>query len=146
MQIRVSVTDFPGLTFHDPDGHVREGVTLAVQRGEELVFLTRGDAASATFELHATPITTEDGWDLRGPYVHGKRGDRFLYLVWTEQIGLHTSRFRRAKLLFRDVPAEVLRAAIEGGGLEARLRLTDRRGGPVCASVRPPAIAWSALP
>ena len=33
-----------------------------------------------------------------------------------------------------------------GRRLLARVRLTDARGNPVCARVRPPAITWSARP
>ena len=142
MKIQVVCSAFPGRRFVDPDGTVRAAVTLGVQRDKEVVFLTPGDAPSATFELEATPVQTEDGWDLRGPYVHGKRGDRFLYLCWVDQVGPHSHGFRRAKLLFRDVPEDVM-AAIAGGGLVATLPLTDKRGGPVCASVRPPTLQWS---
>jgi len=42
------------------------------------------------------------------------------------------------------VPAEVLREAIGRGALVGRVGLTDRKGNPLCASVRPPTIDWSA--
>ena len=52
--------------------------------------------------------------------------------------------FRRAKLLFGDIPTGLLRAAHEGGGvLVGRLGLTDAYGGPRCARVRPPDIVWT---
>jgi hypothetical protein len=51
--------------------------------------------------------------------------------------------FRRAKLMLADVPDHVLAAAAECGLLVGRLSLSDPSGAPLCASVRPPAIAWS---
>jgi hypothetical protein len=53
--------------------------------------------------------------------------------------------FRRAKLQLDAVPAGIMAAAIERGELVGRLALTDDDGWPVCASVRPPRITWSAL-
>lgn len=54
--------------------------------------------------------------------------------------------FRRAKLQLDAVSPELLRSAAEQGWLIARVRLTDEKGGPTCASVRPPLISWSAGP
>jgi hypothetical protein len=52
--------------------------------------------------------------------------------------------FRRAKLWLEAVPATVVEAAIASGVLVGRLGLTDPRGNPVCASIRPPLIEWCA--
>ncbi len=52
--------------------------------------------------------------------------------------------FRRAKLWLNAAPPQVLDAAVAGGLLVGRLGLTDPKGDPVCASVRPPLIEWSA--
>jgi hypothetical protein len=52
--------------------------------------------------------------------------------------------FRRAKLWLEAVPPQVLASAAERGTLVGRLTLTDAKGNPVCASVRPPLIEWSA--
>jgi hypothetical protein len=52
--------------------------------------------------------------------------------------------FRRAKLLLDAEPPAVLRDAVAHGVLVGRLGLTDAKGHPTCASVRPPRIVWSA--
>jgi hypothetical protein len=80
------------------------------------------------------------GDDVTGPYVEGRPGGRFVYLSWTQD----GTMFRRAKLMLDGVPAEVLAAADRDGTLVARLGLTDARGGPLCAAVRPPVVRWSA--
>jgi hypothetical protein len=52
--------------------------------------------------------------------------------------------FRRAKLVLTDVQPDTIAAAQRSGLLVARLGLTDAKGHPVCARVRPPAVQWSA--
>lgn len=81
-----------------------------------------------------------EGPDLRGPYVHGRRGARFLYLSWVHAPG---GMFRRAKLVLDSVPGDLLAAG--GPGLRGRVGLTMSDGSPLCAAVRPPQISWSAL-
>ena len=52
--------------------------------------------------------------------------------------------FRRAKLQLDGVPAEVFDLVLATGRpLVGELGLTDGKGMPVCASVRPPGIRWS---
>jgi hypothetical protein len=83
--------------------------------------------------------------DLKGPYIQGPPGGRFIYLNWgtVDAPGTFTM-FRRAKLRLDAVPADVLRSAHEQGTLVARVILTDSNGNPTCASVGPPHLAWSA--
>jgi hypothetical protein len=52
--------------------------------------------------------------------------------------------FHRAKLRLDAVPDEVMTAAIDGDVLIGRLGLTDDKGWPLCATVRPPQIEWFA--
>jgi hypothetical protein len=51
--------------------------------------------------------------------------------------------FRRAKLMIGDIEPEMLSAAARDDGvLVASLSLTDERGGPRCARVKPPVVSW----
>ena len=52
--------------------------------------------------------------------------------------------FRRAKLMLDGVPPDVLRRAVETGTLNGRIGLTDEKGNPSCAAMRPPLIEWTA--
>ncbi len=113
------------------------GVTVGLQRGREVVQQFPAEGSAVTWTLDAQLLGTE----LRGPYVHGKPGARFLYLSWQQQ---GSGMFRRAKLMLDAVPPELLDQA-EHGGLAARLSLAMPDGTPVCASVRPPRIHWSAF-
>lgn len=52
--------------------------------------------------------------------------------------------FRRAKLMLAAVDPATLDAARRHGRLIGRLTLTDDRGHPLGAAVRPPLITWPA--
>ncbi|HET6214820.1 MAG TPA: DUF5990 family protein, partial [Micromonosporaceae bacterium] len=86
----------------------------------------------------------DGGLDFTGPYVHGRAGDRFLYLSWGTVDGAGTfEMFRRAKIRFADIDAGLMRDSMAGGTvLVGRLALTDRSGHPLCARVRPEWIDW----
>ncbi len=140
LNLRIVGHTLPGLRFHEC-----EPVYLGVQRGSDVVYLTPGDAGEAVFEMTVEAVRRDDGdLDFRGPFVHGKRGDRFLYLSWGV-LGPdgRFAMFRRAKLRFSDIAApDIDRALATGDTLAGALSLTGDRGGPLCAAVRPPRIRW----
>jgi hypothetical protein len=94
--------------------------------------------------MDCTAVALTSGTDLKGPYIQGPPGGRFIYLSWgTVDAGSFTL-FRRAKLWLDAVPPAVIAAALDTGLLVGRLGLTDRTGNPTCGAVRPPGVAWSA--
>lgn len=140
LAVRILGLNLPGLGF---DGH--RAVHLGVQRGSEVVDIVPGDSPIAVFDFTIRIVDVGDGeLDFRGPYVHGRRGERFTYLSWGELGGDGAfAMFRRAKLHLSAIEPALLRQALRPGSrLEAELSLTDGRGGPLCASVRPPVITW----
>ncbi|MDF6040871.1 DUF5990 family protein [Streptomyces sp. JH14] len=155
MRIRIDAVDLPGLTCRPsvaPDGDVSTygNIHVAVQRRDrraELLDPQPGDAASATWTLECATVASPTGTDVKGPYVQGRPGGRFIYLSWgtVDASGAFTM-FRRAKLMLDAVPSEVLDAAARGGLLVGRLGLTDACGAPLCSRVVPPAVAWTAEP
>jgi hypothetical protein len=127
--------DLPGAT---GAGHDRIGVALQVRA--EPVGVVPGDAAHARWETEVSLV----GDDFRGPAVHGRRGERFVYLTWGDLSGGGFAMFRRAKLVLSGIdPALVAAAAADGSCLVADVVLTDESGGPRCARVDPPAVRWS---
>ena len=132
--------DFPGAR------NVHVGVQRKDRR-DELLGLTPGDAPSARWAFEATATPAAGGFDLTGPYIQGRPGARFIYLSWgtVDDDGTFTM-FRRAKLWLDAIDAVTLNAARRYGSLIARLELTDAKGHPLCAAVRPPLIRWSAAP
>ncbi|MEU1268622.1 DUF5990 family protein [Streptomyces sp. NPDC005799] len=155
LRIRIDAVDLPGLTCSprvSGGGSVQtyRNVHVAVQRRarpKELLDIQPGDAASATWTLSSTTAAMPTGTDIKGPYVQGRPGERFIYLSWgtVDEPGTFTM-FRRAKLLLGAVPDDVLASAVHTGLLVGRLGLTDAHSCPLCARVVPPAIAWTAEP
>jgi hypothetical protein len=149
MEIRIEASDLPGIACGpsvDFPGYTN--IHVGVQRRDkpaELLDLHPGDAPSAVWVLECRANVTPAGVDVSGSHVQGRRGARFIYLSWGMVAGAgEFSMFRRAKLMFDAIDAEVVDAAARSGLLIARLGLTDAKGHPLCAAVRPPLIEWSA--
>ena len=117
---------------------------VGIQKGDEVLGDVPGDAPEAFFTATVQLRTGEDGaTDFGGPYVFGKKGERFLYLCWGERVGGVWQGFRRAKIQLLHAPAEVWRSALaENRAVLAHLELTDAKGGPKCASLKPGEVEW----
>ncbi len=113
--------------------------------GEMLLGLTAGDAPAAVWSIDCDAEVTSAGVDFKGRHIQGRPRERFIYLSWgtIDQGGTFTL-FRRAKLWLDAIDADVIDAALRSRLLVARLGLTDAKGHPRCAAVRPPLVAWSA--
>jgi len=138
--VRVAGVNLPGRNWT-----CYENIHAGIQRRAESIDLVPGDAGEAVWEFEVD--VTADG-DFRGPYVHGKRGERFLYISWGAVDGAGGfTMFRRAKLMLAAIDAGTIAEATQAGHrLDGTLALTNGKGGPVCAAVRPPAISWTAAP
>jgi hypothetical protein len=152
VQIRIEASDLPGRScspsLDRPGGHsnIHAGVQRR-NRPDELLDLVPGDAPSATWTLDCKATASSTGVDLTGPYIQGRPGGRFIYLSWGTIDEAHGFKmFRRAKLQLDAVPPAILDTAVDCGLLVGRLGLTDPKGNPLCAAVRPPGIDWSAAP
>ena len=148
MLIRIEAHDLPGRSCgpspERPGGH--HGIEVGVQRKNqpgELMGQVSAAVESVTWELEATHVGSGVA-DFRGPYISGPPGARFIYLSWgvVEEPGSF-EMFRRAKIMLDGIPAEVMAAAQVSGVLVGRLGLTDPKGNPTCAAVRPPQIEWT---
>jgi hypothetical protein len=144
VRITIHGRNLPGRRFRS-DGVLLDNVHVGLQERSDPVGLVRGDAARATWPAEVRIEVTDAGTlDFRGPAVHGKRGERFLYLTWgqVESDGSF-AMFRRAKLMLDRIDPELVRkVAREGQELSAVVDLTDDFGCPRCARVDPPAISW----
>jgi uncharacterized protein DUF5990 len=137
VHLRIVGMDLPGPTCgpssDQPEGY-RE-IEVGVQRGKEVVGVVPADAKRATWDLD---LEVRNG-RLSGPYVQGRGDQRFIYLSWGERKDGEHLMFRRAKLMLEHLDPEV----VDGHTVEARLGLTDGKGNPRCAAVRPPDITWT---
>ncbi|MEU4473991.1 DUF5990 family protein [Micromonospora sp. NPDC023888] len=145
MRIRIDGSDLPGRRAGaEADALRLRNVHVGVQRKAEVVDRVPADAERAAWSFEVSSREVDGMLDVGGPWVHGRPGARFLYLGWGAETEDGFAMFRRAKLMFTDIPTDLLRAAHEGGGvLVGRVGLTDATGGPICARVHPPAVDWT---
>jgi hypothetical protein len=152
--------DLPGRSCNpEPDGTGHDNVHVALRSDVkerpglivpeapwQAAEAVRGDAATARWELEINVLRYDDGFDFGGPFVRGDRTDRHLNLVWGDVRADGTFvLFRGAKLRLVDIDRALIEQVTQPDHvLVARVRLTDQRGNPICARVRPPDIAWSA--
>jgi hypothetical protein len=167
LSIVIEGTGLPGLSCQpEPDGTAHRNIHVAlstkargIAEGQSWLSVPLkpglaaspfpGDAGETRWEVTVTVRgSADDGYDFTGPAVGGDRTDRHLGLVWGDVPGDGTLHmFRGAKLRLVDVPPGLITEAMRPGRhLVARVRLTDDRGNPVCARLRPSHLTWSAEP
>ena len=136
MLLQIEGYHLPGRTWRSSD-HYYDNVHVGIQVGKEPRELVRGDAETSSWTIPIEVVTREGEIDFRGAAVHGRRGDRFVYLIWGD-VGQDGSfaMFRRAKLMLADLAL----LAATADTVIARVDLTDGCGGPRCARLRAPAL------
>ena len=136
----VSVT----LVASDPPFGAADGVLFGLQ-SKHGVDDPMPATASTDFRTAIHVRATPDGVDFGGEHIHGRSGDRFIYLSWglpdqTEPFVM----FARAKIKLANIPSDLLERAREHGqGLRAELQATNAKGQPASGTIIPPAIRWS---
>lgn len=148
--VRIEGFDLPGQTCGPgpdfPDGHQNIHVAVQGRKGQQdLLGLVPADVTSTTWTLDCELVSPPPAVDLRGPQIQGSPGKRFVYITWGVVEPSNPFRmFRRAKIWLDTIPDDTLHAASESGLLIGRLGLSDGKGWPIGAAVRPPRILWSA--
>lgn len=139
LDLQLVCTHFPDLPYEG-----RENVFLGIQHKKEILAETPASATEKTFHLQLKVSKGKTGApNFTGPYVFGKTGDKFLYLVWFIKVKTQNEGFRRAKIKLQDLSWEQIQNAIARKyPIRAKLTLTDAKGGPICASIKPPFIEW----
>jgi hypothetical protein len=129
---------------HRPPGRrfgLYENVHVGLQVRSQPLGLVPGDTPDPQWSAAVEVVPCNGEVDFRGPAVHGRRGERFLYLTWGELRGEQFDMFRRAKLILADCGADLSTARVV-----ADVDLSDEHGSPRCARVQPPAVRWSSTP
>ena len=136
--------DLPGRNFCDPDGSPLTDVHVGIQIRNSAEDLVPGDADFAEWQVEVKVIVDAPGGiEFRGPAVHGKRGDRFLYLTWGNVADGEFEMFRRAKLMLGQIDPLIVRTAhLEHRSLVGMIALSDACGAPRCGRVDSPDLKW----
>jgi len=145
--LRIRCRNLPAAPFGE-----RTGVRLGVQQGrEEVVGDVSADRDEATF---AVPVFVKQSRpsdrpgedpDFSGPYVQGRRGERFLYLCWGERRdGAAWDGFGRAKLSLKGLGQGLLDTVLRTQEqVEVVLDMTDKAGRPICGTIPENRIFWT---
>jgi hypothetical protein len=138
--IEIICNNLPGSKWDE-----RGPIYLGIQKGKEIK-----DARSADAErIRFNPVLrvrghTDGSANFLGPFAHGPRGGRFIYLVWAVMSGeTPVAMAGRIKILLDHIEwANVQRAAAKGQSIKVTIPLTSEKGRPVFASVRPDRAKW----
>lgn len=144
--------NLPGISFTESQGALvhREPVYLGIQRKNEVIDLVPGNARRAVFSFQVDVISNSTArLDFRGPFVHGKKGDRFLYLSWGDlRKDGSFSMFRRAKLRLSQIDGRDLQTVLSSHStcmVRCRINLKGEDGGPICGSIVQKKSEWRFL-
>jgi len=124
----------------------RGPVYLGLQKDKDLVDAEPLNAKRLVFRPVLEARKEGDGTaSFHGPFAHGPRNERFIYLVWAiQERGKPTQVFGRIKLHLNHIGWEdIENAGARKKTLRVTLPLTKAKGKPVLASVRPDAARWS---
>ncbi len=135
--VRIVGDGGPGRSCPGPDG-----IALGIQREQEVLDAVPSSSDEIRFDAGIEVVHGDHTLDFRGPYVHGPKGERFLYLAW---VGIRDGEIvARIKLRLGDIDPGLLATALrDGGTLVATLPLVNAQGKPASGSVRPPVVQWS---
>lgn len=139
IQFQVVCTDLPAQT-----GSVG-ALRLGLQVGSAVVQDVETDVESATFRADV-----EVGRNRRtgmpqffGPIVQGPTDAQFIYLSWGLRDGETWTIVRRAKLPLAGIGWDLIQQATIGHApLSLQLNMTDPKGQPLAASIKPHLIQW----
>ncbi|HSB12279.1 MAG TPA: DUF5990 family protein [Blastocatellia bacterium] len=148
LTIEVVCRHLPGIRFddsHNPAGVVYEPVHLGIQKGNEVTGAVPGNRKTVIFRPAFKIGKQPDGSpNFLGPFAKGKPSERFFYLSWgvVDNAG-HFAMFRRAKIHLNHLSWEPIRDAISSNRpIRVIIDMTDKKGGPLCASVRRDRADW----
>ena len=138
--IEIVCTNLPG---EEWDGH--STLRLGIQRDDEIIEAASAGLTRVVFRPVLRARRNTDGSaNFLGAFVHGPRTERFIYLVWAIVQGkLLVRMVGRVKLHLNHIKwASVEKAASGKKSIRVTLDLTNAKGKPVMASVRPDVAKW----
>lgn len=141
LTILLHCIELPGAAFEG-----RNAIRLGIQKGTIVIDDVPGDVETITFTC---PMRVERNANtgkpnFLGPFAQGTPQERFIYLCWGERNAVGWAGFRRAKIHLKDISwASVEHTLSTGEPMEASIRMTDKKGEPLCASVKKEQIEWA---
>lgn len=140
LTVRLRCIDLPGREFKG-----RSNIRLGVQKSKDVIEDVFADAEEVIFtcSLRVERNAATGKPNFLGPYAQGTPAERFLYLCWGERkVGVWDG-VGRAKIHLKEIEwSSVENVIATGEPLEAIIKMTDKKGGPLCASVPRDKLTW----
>jgi hypothetical protein len=140
IMIEIVCTELPGAG--------NKSLHLGIQRDEAITEAAPADSKQIVFKPTLRARCNADGSvNFLGPFAHGPKAERFIYLTWATTNGkVPTAMVGRIKLHLNHIPwAAVEKAAGRDRPIRVSLALTNAKGNPVMASVRPDLAKWQLI-
>jgi hypothetical protein len=118
---------------------------LGIQRDQVITEAAPADAKRIVFRPTLRALRNGDGSvNFLGPFAQGPKSERFIYLNWATTNGKElTAMVGRIKLHLNHIKWAAVRKAAQGNKpIRVKLALTNAKGNPVMASLRPDAAQW----
>lgn len=148
LKLKVICTRLPGIRFEDPYGGkltIYEPVYLGIQQGQEVINQVPANRHRVTFHPEFKIGEKSDGSpNFLGSFAQGSPRDRFFYLSWgvVKSAG-EFEMFRRLKIRLGHLNWSEINHALESEEpIVVKLRLTDGKGGPLCATPDASLMTW----
>jgi hypothetical protein len=140
--LEIVCTHLPG---EEWDG--QRTLSLGIQRGNEMVEPASAGSKRVVFQPVLRARRNTDGSaNFLGEFAHGPRTERFIYLIWAVIQGPASGRMvGRIKLHLNHIKWATVEKTVGGKKpkpIRVTLDLTNAKGKPVMASVRPDAAKW----
>ena len=145
LRLRVICRELPGIRFCDVDGNVREPVYLGIQERRNVIEQVPANVAEAVFcpEFRVERVAARRTfWDrsrrarrpIASSICHGACARPLVAsMFWRLKVRLGQLKWKQIEAVGR-----------AGQPITVRLRLTDSRGGPLCATPKASHIEWQA--
>ena len=115
------------------------GVVMKVQKGKTELLDPSTSGQALTFEFEITVDLSGECLNFLGPFAHGPKDARFVYVNSGSYAGANGTVWnRRAKLSLMSISREAVEEVLASGTarIETSVNGTGPDGGPVCASVK----------
>ncbi len=140
IEIEIICTKLPGTQWGD-----RGSLHLGIQKDEALLEPAPANLERIVFRPQLRVRRHTDGSaNFLGPFAHGPRAERFIYLIWANMEGnTPVGMLGRIKLHLKHIEwTQVEQAVARKKPIKVTIALTNAKGGPVFASVRADVARW----
>jgi hypothetical protein len=135
--IEIVCTELPGMG--------RDLLHLGIQHGTEIIEAAPAVSKRIVFRPTLRAQRNADGSvNFLGPFAQGPKEERFIYLNWVTTDGkAPTAMVGRIKLQLNHIKWTAVAKAAQGDEpIRVKLALTNAKGNPVMASIRPDVAKW----